>query len=107
MPSKLRYELYLPTLYNDKSPIEHQKYRYVKDKIIKKFGAISMHPTTVQGTWVDKNSNVVYFDNCYRFEICVDKTDDNEKFFEDLKEELKQLFKQREIYMIFTEVIMV
>lgn len=107
MPPKLRYEFYLPTLYNDKFPIEPKKYRYIKNKIVKQFGAISTHPATVQGIWIDSCSNKRHFDNCCRFEICVEKSDDNEKFFEELKEELKVYFKQIEIYMIFTEVNMV
>ncbi|MBI2630239.1 hypothetical protein HYW76_03990 [Candidatus Pacearchaeota archaeon] len=107
MPPKLRYEFYLPTYYNDRTPIEPKKYRQVKNKIVERFGAISTHPATVQGTWIDKSSNITYFDNCCRFEICVDKDDENEKFFEELKDELKEIFMQREIYMIFTEVNMV
>ena len=27
MPPKLRYEVYIPTLYNNKTPVEARKYR--------------------------------------------------------------------------------
>lgn len=107
MPVKLRYEFYLPTSYNDGSPIEPRKQRLVKEKIVNKFGAISLHPATVQGTWVDKDKKIRHYDNCSRFEICVDKSDENEIFFEELKEELKESFKQEEIYMIYSEVKMI
>jgi hypothetical protein len=104
MPPKLRYEIYLPTLYNNKKPIDASKYRYVKNKLLKRCRSYSIHPATVQGTWVDEDTNIVYFDNCFRFEITVDKNPENELFFEDFKIELLQLFKQHQIYMICTEV---
>ena len=104
MPPKLRYEFYLPTVYNDGSPIDAVKYRFVKNKVIEKYGAISIHPATISGTWVDTVTNKVFFDNCYRYEVVVDKNDENEFFFETLKKELKTLFNQHEIFMIHTEV---
>lgn len=104
MPPKLRYEFYLPTYYNDGTPIEQSKYRLVKNKVVNEFGAVSVHPATVQGIWVNKESDTKYFDNCSRFEISVEKTEKNEIFFENLKRELKEMFKQHEIYMIYSEV---
>jgi hypothetical protein len=60
MPPKLRYELYLPTLYNDKTPIEASKYRIIKNKLQKEFGGISVHPASVQGTWIDPSSKQTF-----------------------------------------------
>ena len=55
MPPKLRYELYLPTFYNNESnpdefgmPIEEGKFRKAKNKIIEKFGCISLHAGSIQ-----------------------------------------------------------
>lgn len=86
MAPKLRYEFYLPTYYNDGTPIEQSKYRVVKDKIVKEFGTVSVHPATVQGIWVNKENNTTDYDNCSRFEISVEKIDKNEEFFENLKQ---------------------
>jgi hypothetical protein len=104
MPPKLRYEIYIPTLYNDKSPIEPKKYREIKNKLQERFSGLSVHPSSVQGTWIDPNSKQLFCDNCFRYEIVVDKTPENEQFFEDYKQELKELLIQHEIFMIYTEI---
>lgn len=104
MEPKLRYELYLPTLYNDKTPIEAKKYRVIKNKLQEQFGGLSVHPATVQGSWINPNSNELLCDNCFRYEIVVDKSPQNEEWFENFKEELKKLLDQHEIFMIYTEI---
>lgn len=104
MVEKLRYEIYLPTCYNNKSPIETKKFRLIQKKLLKKCNGYSIHPATIEGAYVEENSGIVYFDNCRRFEITVPKTPENQVFFEELKEELKLLLDQHQIYMICTEV---
>ncbi len=104
MPPKLRYEIYLPTSYNDKTPIEPKKYRQVKNRLQKKFHGLSIHPATIQGTWINPSNSEKFYDNCARYEIVVDKSPENEKFFGNYKKELKELFIQHEIFMVFTEV---
>lgn len=104
MVKKLRYEFYLPTCYNDGSLIEPNKYREVKNKIISKFGAVSLHPPNVEGSWIHPASKELYENVCCRFEITVDDIEDNNNFFIQLKEELKTLFQQHEIYMIATPI---
>ncbi len=104
MPPKLRYEIYLPTLYNDKTPIEAKKYREIKNKLRDKFGGLSIHPASIQGLWVNPTNKQVICDNCFRYEIVVEKIPENEEFFESYKEELKGVFQQHEIFMIYTEI---
>ena len=104
MPPKLRYELYIPTLYNDKTPIEAKKYRQIKNKLQHNFNGLSVHPATVQGSWTNPKTTKLISDNCFRYEIVVEKTPENEKWFEDYKEELKIFLDQNEMFMIFTEV---
>lgn len=107
MPPKLRYELYIPTYYNDGSPIESKKHREIKNKIIDKFGAISVHPGSISGTWIHPNTGVIYYDNNFKFEITVEKSSSNEEFFETFKEFLKEFLQQQQIYIIYTEVIQI
>lgn len=111
MPPQLRYEFYLPTYYNNDAnpeefgkPIQPSKYRVTKNKIIKKFGSLSIHPGSIQGVWTDSNTNKRYYDVCYKWEICVDIKGDNISYFEELKEYLKFEFKQHEIFMVHFEV---
>jgi hypothetical protein len=107
MLPKLRYEVYIPTSYNDKTPIETKKYRFVKNKIQKKYGGLSVHPPNISGIWVNPKDKKVFCDNCFRYEIVVDKLQENEEYFENFKKELKELFNQHEIFMICTEIIWV
>lgn len=104
MPSRLRYEIYIPKLYNNKIPIESSKYNFIKNKLQKKFGGISIHSESVQGTWVHPISKQIFNDKCFRYEVIVEKNPENEKFFKEFKEELKKLLLQHEIFMIQTEI---
>lgn len=112
MPQKLKVELFIPTLYNPdkdglRKAIEPSKRRQVKNYIVKKYGGISIHPLTIQGTWVDKRTNTKYFDACKRYEICIDMDKDIQDVEKELsawKERLKKTFEQVEIYMTFYEV---
>lgn len=104
MPPKLRYEIYVPTLYNDQTPIEVKKYRQIKNKLQNHFGGLSIHPATVQGTWICPKTKKLFCDNCFRYEIIVEKNQENESWFEKYKEELKKILEQHEIFMVFTEV---
>tara|TARA_Y100000310_G_scaffold298351_1_gene332225 strand:- start:30 stop:353 length:324 start_codon:yes stop_codon:yes gene_type:complete len=104
MPPKLRYEIYLPTLYNDKNPIEARKYREIKNKLQEQFGGLSVHPATVEGSWINRETKRLFSDNCFRYEIVVDKNPENREWFENLKEWLKEFLIQYEIFMIYTEI---
>ncbi len=114
MPPKYKVEFLLPTLYNNKEnpelpgePIEAKKSREAIAMVVKKFNAISKHPATIEGTWIDKNSNIKYFDNCLHLEVCIDKRDDYVKFFEKFKIHLMKEFEQEDIYIICYEVNMI
>lgn len=109
MPPQIRLEIYIPTFYNpdkngDRKSIELRKHRLVKNQIVDKFKAVSIHPLTVQGIWVDPETNKRHFDNCYRFEVCINPREDVGTYLEEWKKELEDLFEQFEIYMIYYEV---
>lgn len=104
--NKLRIEVYIPTLYNpdekgNRKPIETNKKRKVKNEIIEKYGTISMHPSIIEGIWVNPSNKIKYYDSCKKFEICIDPKEDIEEELEKWKEELKNLFEQFEIFMIY------
>jgi len=112
MPQKLKVEVLIPTLYNPneegfRESIETRKRREVKNEIVKKYGGISIHPLTVKGVWVHPETKERFFDNCYRYEVCIDPEEDIEKDLEIWKENLKEIFDQFEIFMTFYEVTQV
>ncbi len=113
MPPKYKIEFFLPTLYNEedldipRKPIEARKSRKAIAMIVAKFKGISRYPATMEGTWIDENSNIKHFDNCLHLEVCVDKEDSNLEFFEEFKKYLLKEFEQEDIYMICWEVNMI
>lgn len=106
MPQKLRYEFYLPFFYPDKKRVEQSKFRQVKNEITKRFGGVSIHQyfEPIDGQWRNEEINEVVEDTCCRFEVVVDNTNENKTFFREYKQTLKDGFKQKDIFMVYTEI---
>lgn len=102
MTNMLRYEIYIPLKDNSNKPIK--SHGLIEKKIQDRFGGISTHMAIVKGVWVHPKSSKVYRDDCYRYEVVVENNKKNKKFFIGLKEELKTLLNQHEIFMICSEI---
>ena len=50
--STRRYEILLPTLYNDGTPVEPEKFFKTQEELVAQFGALTTSPERVQGVWV-------------------------------------------------------
>src|SRR3989344_535335 len=105
MPPKTRIEIYIPTFYNpDKNgkrkAIETRKHRHVKNEIVTRYGAVSMHSSTVEGIWIDPQTGETHFDSCKRFEVCVDSPEAREADLMRWKAALQTLYQQISVYMI-------
>lgn len=96
---KIRVEIIIPLRYDDGQPIEINKHRQTKDDIINKFGGCSFL-TTSEGAWKDHSENdIIYMDINTVCLVDVDHTDQNIDFFKNYKEELKERYHQKEIYI--------
>jgi len=104
MATRLRVEFLIPLKYNDGTDIEPEKFFKIKNEVLEKFGGISIHPLSIEGAWIDKIDDARYYDNCKRFEVCAEKCEDTYHWLSKYKEQLKNEFKQKEIYMIAMEV---
>jgi hypothetical protein len=49
---KRRYEILLPHTHNDGKPVEPDKFLLTRDELIAEFGAVSLSPHAVTGTWI-------------------------------------------------------
>lgn len=107
MAIKLRVELLVPAVYNDGSDVEQRKMLEVRKKIIDKFGAITMHPLSTEGIWIDPKTSKRYYDICRKFEVLVGKKENSEMELFELKEELIEEFDQKDIFMIYSEVVQI
>ena len=47
-----RYEILLPTRYNDGGKVELEKYLLTNNDLARQFGAVSFSPETFRGVWI-------------------------------------------------------
>jgi hypothetical protein len=97
-----RYEITLPTRYNDGRPIEPEKYLVTRREIAARFGALTVLPQPVLGEWT--HEQVRYEDVNLRILVDVEDTSENAEFFSQLKQRLKSRFQQLDIWIISYEV---
>ena len=100
--SHRRYEIYLPTRYNDGLPVEPEKFLATNQVLAARFGACSFFPETFRGTWISQGQT--FEDDNIRISVDVEDTPENAAFFERLKQELKERFRQIEIWIVSFEV---
>jgi hypothetical protein len=92
-----RFEVLLPTQHNDGTDVEDGKLDGVRRTLVTRFGALSVGPRDVEGIWVHHGR--VYRDTLVRFVVDAEDSPENERFFRDLKESLKQQFRQLDVWV--------
>ena len=97
-----RYEITLPTRYNDGSSVEPGKYLATRREIAARFGALTFLPQPVHGEWIHQQAR--YEDVNLRIVVDVEDTPENTEFFVNLKQTLKQRFQQLEIWIVSYEI---
>ena len=97
-----RYEIILPTQYNDGALIEPLKYWQTSQEIVARFGAITWQPEILQGIWQHEGRG--YYEQNVRFFVDVEDTPENNSFFVEFKSVLKQRFRQVDIWVISYQI---
>ena len=92
-----RYEILLPLLSNDGSPIPETLLAETFVELREKFGAASWETQTVQGMWAHQGA--IYRDNLTRFFVDVPDLPEHRVFFKTFKEKLKQRFNQLDVWI--------
>ena len=106
MSKRLIVAFLIPLKYNDGTDVEPEKLFEVREKIVKLFGAVTI-PLSTEGIWIDPKTQKMYYDRCRRFEVSLKQNSENDNLLKNLKNDLKKMFKQEEIYMYYTEVTQV
>jgi hypothetical protein len=96
-PFRRRYELLLPTRFNDGSTVPNALLGQTVRELREKFGAVSTETQLIIGEW--ENEGIEYRDLNGRVFVDVADTPENRQFFVDFKERLKQRFQQIDIWM--------
>ena len=104
MVKRLKVEFLIPLKYNDGTDVEPEKLFEVREKVVSLFGGVTIHTLSTEGIWIDPKTSQKYYDRCRRFEVLVIKSPTNLRILKDLKNQLKEILKQEEIYMVYTEI---
>jgi hypothetical protein len=97
-----RYEITLPTRYNDGRPVEPEKFLITRREIAARFGALTFLPQPVLGEWTHQETR--YEDTNIRIIVDVEDNPQNSQFFAKLKDNLKKRFQQIEIWIVSYEI---
>jgi len=92
------YEIYLPLTYNDGRPIEKEKFSVTRDELVGRFGGLTSTPPgfPLEGWWHSLYG--VVRDDITIWTVFTQVDDD--LFFLEYKETLKQRFIQEDIFLM-------
>ncbi len=97
-----RYEILLPTRYNDGSRVADEAFLEANNDLARQFGAVSFFPETFRGIWIHEGKR--YEDENVRLFVDVEDTPANAAFFREFKTKLKQRFRQIDIWVVSYEI---
>lgn len=95
--SSRRYEILLPTRFNDGQPVSDELLAETLLELRQQFGAVSSETQVIRGFW--EHQGQTYRDELVRVFVDVTDAPQNRQFFEDFKERLKTRFQQIDIWM--------
>ena len=92
------YDLFIPLLYNDGTPIDVAKFQDLQKRLLNQFGGLTFFPQPNQGFWV--MGDVTYRDEIVIYRVLAAKRRVARQFLARLKEELKKSLQQEEILIV-------
>jgi hypothetical protein len=92
-----RFEMLLPTLFNDGSPVPEGLIVDTLVELEQNFGAVSSETQTIRGRW--HHEGVAYRDDLIRVFVDVPDEPEARQFFAEYKERLKGRFRLLDIWM--------
>jgi hypothetical protein len=96
------YDLFVPLRYNDGSAIEPRKLRDLQVRLVEYFNGCTFFPQPNEGYW--RAGAVTYQDEIVVYRVVTDRVRPARKYLRQLKEELKRLLKQEEIFIVERDV---
>ena len=97
-----RFEVLIPVMYNDGSPVEKEMFTQVRRELRDRFGAVTIDPFKADGYWLSKG--FLYYDETRRFRVDTSYSEMNVAFFLDYKETLKERFKQEDVWITVHQI---
>ena len=97
-----RYEILLPTRYNDGAPVEAERIDLVLEELSDRFGGITFHPEQLRGAWLHHGER--FEENNVRLVVDVEDSPAAADFFVRYKQTLKERFRQIDIWIISYQI---
>ena len=97
-----RYEILLPTRYNDGSPVERQKIDATLMELASHFGGLTFRPEPLAGVWLHRGQR--FDDSNVCVVVAVEESPETGMYFERFKTVLKERFRQIEIYVVSYDI---
>jgi hypothetical protein len=97
MSALRRYEILLPSQFNDGRPVLPDLIADTLQELERAFGAVSCETQAVQGLW--RHEGELYRDSLARVFVDAADTAENRQFFVRFKERLKGRFQQKDIWL--------
>ena len=92
-----RYQILLPLLFNDGTPVPEHLSIGVVEALQSRFGAVSFETNVIRGHWVHEGQ--VYRDDLVRLFVDVPDLPEHRAWFIEFKERLKRDFRQLDIWI--------
>ena len=102
MISFRRYEIVLPTRYNDGSPVEDEKLDLVIQELSEEFGGLSFYPEHLRGVWIHEGQT--FAEANVRIAVDAEDTSKTADFFTRYKELLKERFHQIDLWIVSYQI---
>jgi len=96
------FDIFVPLYYNDGSPIEAKKFRDLRTRLLEYFNGVTYFPQPNEGYW--RAGGVTYRDQIVIYRVVADKARPARTFLKRLKEDLKRVFRQEEIFLVERDV---
>ena len=96
------YDVYVPLYYNDGSPVERRKLKWLRDRLLAKFNGLTYFPQPNKGYW--KMGEITFHDEIVIYRVLATNMRAARRFFRQLKEELKAELDQEEILIVERDV---
>ena len=96
------YDVFVPLNYNDGSPVEDDVIQHIGERLLERFGGLTLFPQPNKGFW--KMGDVTFQVQIVIFRVVTAKVAAARKFLKQLKKELKVSLDQEEILIIERDV---
>jgi hypothetical protein len=96
---KVVFRIFLPDRYNDGTHIEFEKYDWVRDELLRTFGGFSEYYHACYGYWKNPATDRIHNDLNTVYEVVCEDDAFRRHAIKVLKDRLKKVFDQIEIFI--------